>query len=268
MRCAQLRKKPTTLSGCVSCFEIKAYASSGNAKPSNFPEIAPVRPEGEWGNMHPKICWLWDKRRRLISKYKNPKYKVKFLTEIKHKSWKFPPINHIPKSFEYQCGITKTNTTVGTLPEMYDKVDIDGFEFERVKSGIIECLDLDHHMNRSKIEKRLLNKIGASENKTLMAVEYEMSRIKFQTLLTNLFGMLGNYQSVHSGIIDKDVEVGACFHRHGVKRQKTLKKPEDPKYKHQNNAPFQGQHLVDFQLRKREPLTEVKKNIYCLLNKK
>lgn len=224
---------------------------------SALPPIRPIRPRGQWGDMDPKECWLWHRNKKHVQLRKTAKGKIRLLTEKKFKTWNFPPINPIPNSFEYQCGIAKTHIFNNDLPKVYSSAVIGEKEFDRVESAIVECLEIDNNMNRSKFESTLHKQIYESEHMTLKHLPYEMSRIKVQMLLSNIFGLLGHHEELFDVLIDQDVKVGACFQRHGVSRSPTLR-PKGKKQILPNNAPFQGEHIVDFQIRKRLPLTEVR----------
>ena len=260
LRSVQVNSKSKLLPCSVSCIDLKTNISTSggpcNSRKCPLPQIRPVRPGGQWGEMNPKICWLWDRQRKEIKQWKTLKAKVKYLTDLKYKTWNFPAINAAPNTFDYQCGVAKTHV-YNSMPEAYNNLILDTFDFDMVKASVTECLELDHCMNRSKMSSFLHKEVYTSEHKTLRHLPYEFSRMKMQTLLNNIFGVLGHREELCDVMLDRDVTVEACFHRHGLNRSKVLKK-RPRNHILQNNAPFYGKHLVDFQIRKRTPLEEVR----------
>lgn len=223
---------------------------------SHYPEVKPKYPPGKWGEMDPRIAWIWEGHRQEIADKRFAKDKLEVLTERPFRTWKYNCIDTTPNLLDYQCGVTKTFIAEDSLPGLYNTVDVEE-DFHKLKPIMIETLSQLHQLNRNRLTNltKMTDKYTPGRHKS--RIESNISRAFLQSILTNLLGTIGgSRKDVLESHIDYDAKVSACWSRHGVLRHK-LRKKLNSSYIRQNNDMFYGEHMVDVQVRKNKPLPEV-----------
>ncbi|KAH3717865.1 uncharacterized protein LOC127856135 [Dreissena polymorpha] len=226
-----------------------------------YPAVKPWMPPGSWGEMTRQQAWFWHRGEiNHMGRITHVKEKIKFLTDKQMVAWKFPPINIQPNVLNYQLEVT--NTILASKddkylkPEIYQNVDIKT-DYEELKKLCIEAIEIEHALHRDKLKYLAAAKDGRAKSWHALL----RGRLLTQTILNAIMsGASRNHEHLQSCSVDKEVTVAACFQRNGVKRPwvpVSRRSPDLSKELYlQNNAMFQGKHVVDFQVRTFLPLPQ------------
>lgn len=225
---------------------------------AKYPPVRPKYPPGNWGRMKPKLAWFWEGQREKLAALDSASAKLQMLTEKTFKSWNFKTIDPTPDMLKYHRQMTKTQIIANKLPDVYDEVKIPDDVYETLKKILIQTLIQENEMNRQKIAKSIRHRDKGCGTKMRNTTDYHLSVLLIRSILLNLIGATcGTRLDIAESRVDYNARVSACWNRDGFKRQKLVIPSKDKKFIRQNNCMFYGEHVVEFQVRKKKPLPEV-----------
>lgn len=214
-----------------------------------YPPIKPRWPPGSWGNMSEKRAWsIWEQSNKL----KDPKVKLKNRFEMLSPSpeitWKCPPVQRYPRSFEYQQYVTKTHMAPG-MPEVYEQLEEEATGYlQRVKPLIERAVVFENFLvNRN---KRTLKYNNRNPN--------TVSLLQTQQIIDCLLSVLApDFPYLLNSQFAENVRVRAFWDRYGFPmKPNILRRNREDQFLHKMYSRFNTEFLCS-QIRTENPLMPV-----------